>query len=104
MNVEKLIQAVEEAGRVLALRRQEEQTLEDERPALKAAIVSRLVTDGMSATAADKAASSAPSYITYRKRQSEAVMATQVAWAQYEAAKLRAQYAVNLAGVAEVAA
>lgn len=97
--------AVEAAGKVLAEALQDEQRMEDERPRAKQAAIRRLmqtVNDDTgkqhSASSAEKVVELDADYMTYRKLQSAGVVARQTAWAAYDAAKLRAQLLVNLAG------
>lgn len=91
---------VEAAAKFLGETKAAEEALEDERPLAKAAAIKRLMDAGAatSVTAAEKIVEQDEEYSKHRARQREAVIATQVAWGKYEAAKARALAAANLAG------
>jgi hypothetical protein len=97
--VDVAIQRVRSAARQLGDARAAEQALEDERPLVKAAAVRRLIEAGRAAspTAAEKVVEEDGAYAEHRRRQRDAVIATQVAWGEWEAAKLEGQLTVALA-------
>ena len=98
------IAAVEAAAAALGDARTREQALEDDRPAAKSAATLRLIGTLNPETGKPHSASSAkdvvetdPEYAEYRRQQRAAVMATEMARGAYEAAKLRAKLAVEVA-------
>jgi hypothetical protein len=66
--------------------------LEDERALVKRDAIKRLMESGVatSASAAERVVESDEAYAAHRAKQREAVMDTQVRWAQWEAARCRA--------------
>lgn len=86
------IDAVIDSATVLAVARAKEMALEDERPLIKAEAVQRLLDSGVatSATAAEKVVEKDDLYMAHRQAQRRIVQEVQIAWGQYEAAKLRA--------------
>lgn len=95
------------AGDRLAVALKRVQELEDERPLVKSAAVRRLMGTenaetgkGHSASSAEKIVESDGEYAAHRKRQWEAEVEKQQAYAEYEAAKLTARLAVAVVEVA----
>lgn len=94
---EKAIAAIEAAAEGLANACRFEMQLEDQRPLHKAAAVKRIMErDGLSATAAEKIVESDGQYATHRQIQADAVVETIRARAAYEAAKRRADVAIDM--------
>jgi len=89
------IQRVRDAARALG----EARAAEDERPLVKRDAITRLMAAGRAAsvTAAEKVVEEDEAYAAHRASQRAAVVATQVAWGEWEAAKLDGQLAVALA-------
>lgn len=86
---------LDEAAEALADAINNETSLEDERALIKVAAVKRLMESGAasSVTAAEKIVESDAGYALHRSQQREAVMRKQMAFAGWEAAKLRARLA-----------
>lgn len=93
------IQRVRDAARALGEARAAEQALEDGRALVKRDAITRLLAAGRAAsvTAAEKVVEEDEAYAAHRASQRAAVVATQVAWGEWEAAKLDGQLAVALA-------
>lgn len=109
-SAQQAIQRVRDAARALGDARAREQYLEDRRPLVKREAIRALMQTANDLTGKPHSASSAeaiveadPTYMEYRVRQSDAVIATQVAWGEWEAAKLDGQLAVALAADGAVA-
>jgi hypothetical protein len=99
VNVAESIQRVRDAARALGEARAAEQALEDGRALVKRDAITRLLAAGRAAsvTAAEKVVEEDEAYAAHRACQRAAVLATQVAWGEWEASKLAAQLAVALA-------
>jgi hypothetical protein len=75
-----------------------EMMLEDERPIVKADAVRRIMTrDGVAATPAEKIVETDEQYAAHRRRQYAAVVETILARGAFEAARRRADIAIDLA-------
>lgn len=101
-DADEAITALEQAAQDLADARGHEQGLEDERPLVKAAAIARMVgtenpLNGKphSASSAEAVVEQDAAYAEHRRQQRNAVRATQLAWGQYEAAKRRADLAIE---------
>lgn len=99
------IDRVREAGRALGEARADEMRLEDMRPLVKRAAVLRIMQTPNDLTGKPHSASSAEAivesdavYMQHREHQRAQVIEVQTKWAEYEAARLEASLAVELAG------
>jgi hypothetical protein len=83
---------MEQAAYRLGQAREMEMALEDGRALVKRDAIQRIITSGAasSATAAEKIVEQDAEYAAHRLKQREAVIATQLCWASYEAARIRA--------------
>jgi hypothetical protein len=96
-SAEKAIAAIEAAAERLGAACRDEMELEDERPIVKAAAVRRIMErDGIAATPAEKIVETDGEYAAHRRRQYAAVVEKQRAFGEYEAAKRRADVAIDL--------
>lgn len=100
---EQAIAAIEAAGERLAAACRQEMWLEDQRALVKALAIRRLMTTTNpdtekphSATSAEKVVETDAEYAAHRARQADAVVETIKARAAYEAAKRRADVAIDL--------
>lgn len=94
---EQAIVAIEQAAERLAVACKMEMILEDERPIVKALAVKRIMArDNLAATPAEKIVESDMEYLDHRKRQYDAVVEKQRAYGAYEAAKRRADVAIDM--------
>lgn len=101
-DVDAAIAAIETAAEALAQAQATEQQLEDDRAEVKEAAILRLMQLPNQTTGKPHSASSAKDvvefdeqYRAHRATQRAAVIATQRAWGQYEAAKRRADLALE---------
>lgn len=91
-----VVEAVLLAASAYADARAHELTLEDERPAVKHAAITRLMQErGLAATPAEKLVETDTEYAAYRTRQRQSVIRTIETRALYEAARIRAWAAVR---------
>lgn len=91
------VTAIEAYSDRLALACRAEMELEDERPIVKADAVRRIMArDSIAATPAEKIVETDAEYAAHRRRQYDAVVEKQRAFGAYEAAKRRADVAIDL--------
>jgi hypothetical protein len=91
------IEAIERAAERLALASKIEMELEDRRPIIKAEAVARIMErDSIAATPAEKIVETDPEYAAHRNRQAMAVVETIRAKGAFEAAKRRADVAIDM--------
>lgn len=90
------IDRVVNCAEALAYARADEMRLEDERALVKRDAVLRIMQrDGIAATPAEKIVETDEMYMAHRALQRAAVVATQRAWGDYEAARVLATHAAD---------
>lgn len=101
---EQAVEAIERAAERLALASRMEMALEDERPIVKSESIRRLMatenpetSKPHSASSAEKVVESDGEYAAFRRKQYAAVVETIKARGAFEAAKRRADIAIDLA-------